>query len=180
MKRRWAMFTIGAWLFGSLTMATVAAQNFYTIDRLLAGSTSSTFLSTVERLGQPQAREFLRYLSSELNRLYFQLWNVAQLAFGIMLLWLLARDASVTRVRWGVMAMLAMVVAMIAMTPAITAIGRSLDFVPRNPPPPQLQRFWMLHGTYTLFAIIQLALGSVVAVWMGRGPAVRQADRAVA
>lgn len=180
MKPRWAMFTIGAWLFGSLMLAIVAAENFYTIDRLLAGSTSSTFLSMVERLGEPQAREFMRYVSSELNRLYFQLWNIAQLALGGMLLWLLSKDASVTRARWGIMAMLAMVVAMIAMTPAIMAIGRSLDFAPRNPPPPQFQQFWVLHGTYTVLAIIQLAIGMIVAVSIGRKQASREADRAVA
>lgn len=180
MKSRWAMFTIGAWLFGSLTMATVAAENFYTIDRLLAGSTSSTFLSMVERIGEPQARELLRYVSSELNRLYFQLWNVAQLTFGITLVWLLARDPTTTRARWGVMVMLATVVAMIGMTPAIMSVGRSLDFAPRTPPPPQFQQFWILHGTYTALAMIQLAIGIIVAVWISRSPAVRQADRAVA
>lgn len=180
MKPRWAMFTIGAWLFGSLMVAIVAAENFYTVDRLLAGSTSSTFVSMVERLGAPEAREFLRYLSSELNRLYFQLWNIAQLALGGMLLWLLARDASVTRARRGVMAMLVMVIAMIAMTPAVTTIGRSLDFASRNPPPPQLQQFRVLHGTYTVLAIIQLATGIIVAVSIGRNQASREAGRAAA
>jgi hypothetical protein len=180
MKSRWAMFTIGAWLFGSLMVAIVAAENFYTVDRLLAGSTSSTFQSMVERLGQPQARQFLRYLSSELNRLYFQLWNVAQLALGGVLLWLLARDASVARARWGVMAMLAAVAAMTGMTPAITSIGRSLDFAPSIPPPLQFQRFWILHGAYSVLAILQLAIGSVVAVSIGRSRAMHQADRAAA
>src|SRR4029077_16762247 len=61
---------------------------FYTIDRLLAGSPSTPFTALVHQLGPPQARELLRYLSSELNRLYFQLWNVAQLLIGALVLWL--------------------------------------------------------------------------------------------
>ena len=42
----------------------------------------------VQKLGQPAARELLRYLSSELNRLYFQMWNVAQIVLGVAALWL--------------------------------------------------------------------------------------------
>jgi hypothetical protein len=180
MKPRWAMFTMGAWLVGSLTMAIVAAENFYTIDRLLAGSTSSSFRSVVERLGQPEAREFLRYLSSELNRLFFQLWNVAQIVLGLTLLWLLARDRSGRKALWGVIAMLAIVMAMIGMTPAIMSIGRSLDFTPRTPPPPQLQQFLILHGTYSALAMLELAIGIFVAVSIGRAPLSHQVDRAAA
>ena len=168
MKPRWAMFTMGAWLFGSLMMAIVAAENFYTIDRLLAGSTSSGFRSLVERLGQPEARELLRHVSSELNRLFFQLWNAAQLIMGLALLWAAGRDPSRRKTRWGVIAMLVTVAAMIGMTPAIMSIGRSLDFTPRNPPPPQLRQFWILHGAYSVLTIIQLAVGISLTVSIGR------------
>jgi hypothetical protein len=34
-------------------------------------------------------RPLLRHLSSELNRLYFQAWGVAQIAFGVLLMILL-------------------------------------------------------------------------------------------
>src|SRR5438034_5610473 len=102
MKQQWAMFTMGVWIGGSILTAIVAAENFYTIDRLLAGSGSVAFTSAVERLGRPEARELLRYLSSELNRLFFQLWNVAELAIGILVLWLLGRSPSAAKARWGV------------------------------------------------------------------------------
>jgi hypothetical protein len=49
-------------------------------------------------------------------------------------------------------------------------VGRSLDFVPRNPPPPALRRFWILHGVYTFLEGCKLVVGGViVAVWIGRG-----------
>ena len=121
------------------------------------------------QLGQPAARDLLRYLSSELNRLYFQLWNGAQLAFGAVVLWLLVRSRRQHPIYAGragraVAAMLVIVVAMaVWLTPAIVALGRSLDFVPRDPAPPGMQRFWALHAAYTSLEMIKLLVGVWVA-----------------
>jgi hypothetical protein len=52
--------------------------------------------------------------------------------------------------------------------PEITSIGRALDFVPREPPPPALGRFWVLHGVYTVLELLKLLVGVVVTVWIGR------------
>jgi hypothetical protein len=41
--------------------------------------------------------------------------------------------------------MLALVAAMlVCLSPQIVSLGRSLDFVPRDPAPPGLRRFWIL------------------------------------
>ena len=37
----------------------------------------------------------------------------------------------------------------LVLTPMIVSLGRSIDFVPRNPPPPVMPRFWALHGAFT-------------------------------
>src|SRR5262249_30239266 len=89
-KQRWALVLVGAWIAGSIWTSVVATQNFYTIDRLLAASPNASFSSVVQRLGQPEARDLLRYLSSELNRLYFRIWNVAQIGIAALTLWLIA------------------------------------------------------------------------------------------
>src|SRR6266850_1207930 len=91
MKHRWALVVMGAWLMGTICMSIVATENFYTIDRLLADRANPAFASAVDRLGSPLGRDLLRHLSSELNRLYFQMWNVAQLVLGGLALWLVAR-----------------------------------------------------------------------------------------
>ena len=90
MKLRWALLVMGMWIMGSICMSVVATENFYTIDRLLDGSTNVEFHRATQQLGHAPARDLLRYLSSELNRLYFQAWNVAQLVLGCLALWLLA------------------------------------------------------------------------------------------
>ena len=169
MKERWAMLAIGMWICGTLIVSFVAAENFFTVDRLLTGSMNSTFPILVGKLGQPQSRDLLRYLSSELNRLYFQAWNVMQFVIGALILWLIARNPAATKARWGIVVMLAVVVLMMVwLTPEITALGRSLDFVPRDPPPPSMHRFWILHGTYTILEIGKLIVAVIVAIWISR------------
>ena len=82
MRTTAAAFCLGLWVMGSLFVSVVAMQNFYTVDRLLDGSSHETFRSVVSDLGRSSAREFLRYLSSELNRLFFQFWNIVQFGIG--------------------------------------------------------------------------------------------------
>ena len=161
------MFALGVWLAGTTFVSVVAAQNFYTIDRLLAESPNADFMSLVERLGRSEARDLLRYLSSELNRLYFQLWNVTQFVIGALVFWLLAASPSSTKARWGVVVMLGLVCVMIVwLTPQIVSLGRGLDFVPRDPAPPSLSRFGMLHGLYLILEVLKLAIGVVVVYWI--------------
>ena len=78
------MFCMAIWLSGSVFISVIATQNFYTIDRLIDKSPNDVFRVVVETMENPQARDLLRYLSSELNRLYFQYWNLAQLPVGII------------------------------------------------------------------------------------------------
>ena len=198
MKQRVALVLMGAWLMGTICVSVVATENFYTIDRLLAESRNAAFTSAAQKLGQPLGRDLLRYLSSELNRLYFQLWNVAQLVLGGLVLWLIAGPAeqdpsdergmqgaqsrqrkgfsaafaafAFERPVRGVIVMLAIVVTMLVwLTPAIVSLGRLLDFVPRDPAPPGMQRFWILHAAYTSLEMLKLLIGIVVAFWIARG-----------
>ena len=167
MKARWALVVLGAWMMGSICMSLVATQNFYTVDRLLAAPSNAAFAAMVQKLGQPAARELLRYLSSELNRLYFQMWNVAQVVLGVTALWLVARRAGpfgpASKI---IVGMLAVVVLMLVyLTPAIVSLGRELDFVPRDPAPPGMSRFWVLHAAYTSLEMLKLAAG-LVAAWL--------------
>ena len=104
-RRHWALVILGAWIAGSICMSVVATENFSTIDRLLGAGANAAFGAAVDRLGAVEARDLLRYLSSELNRLYFQLWNGTQIVLGVLALWLIAGPAKT--VKWGITAMLA-------------------------------------------------------------------------
>jgi hypothetical protein len=167
--RQWAVFGMAALLAGTVFIAIVATQNFYTIDRLLASQPNPAFGTAVNKLGAPEARELLRYLSSELNRLYFQYWNLAQLPIGIFVFWMIVRLPNSRHVKWYVVAMLGIVLVLtVVITPRMLYVGRELDFVPRDPQTPRLRTFGLLHAAYTLMDGIELILGIMVTVWLMR------------
>jgi hypothetical protein len=174
MKQRWALVLLGAWTMGSIGMSLVATQNFYTVDRLLASPSNAAFAAIVQKLGPPAARELLRFLSSELNRLYFQVWNVAQVVLGLTAWWLVSRRSAADARADGpaskiIAGMLAVVVLMLVyLTPAIVSLGRELDFVPRDPAPPGMSRFWVLHAVYTSLEMLKLAAGVLAAALIAR------------
>lgn len=169
MKRHWAMFWMGAWLLGTVAMWLIATQNFYTVDRLFEFSSNMRFHTLTERLGRAETRELLRYLSSELNRLYFQLWNIFQLGIGILALWFVVKLPGSQRTRWGIVAMLGVVLLMMVwVTPQILFVGRGLDFVPRDPSPPGLRTFGLLHTAYTVLDLFKFIMGVIVTVWIHR------------
>ena len=172
MKRDAVLFLLGAWLLGLVGMGVVAMQNFYTIDHLLDTLPNSTFARGVEALDTHEglaAREFLRYLSSELNRLFFWSWGLAQVGIGGMVTWLVWSFPE-RRNRWAAIAMLALTVALtFGVTPPIVGIGRELDFVPRDPAPPELATFGLLHAAYTIGDGVKLVMGLIMAFWIVRG-----------
>ena len=168
--RQWAVFGMAMWLMGTIFVAVVATQNFYTIDRLLDAPANPSFSAAINKLGIPEAREVLRYLSSELNRLYFQYWNLAQLAVGSFVLSMVVRLPGSRRAKWEVVGMLGIVLFLtVVITPQMLYVGRELDFVPRDPPPPRLRAFGLLHAAYSLLDGIQLILGILVTAWLMKG-----------
>jgi hypothetical protein len=165
--RLWVVGLIFVWLTGTVLVAVVATQNFWTIDQLLQSTPNESFKHAVETIGYDRTRELLRYLSSELNRLYFQYWNLAQIAIGIPALWLNGKVPGSTRAKWAIAAMLGVVLIMTAwITPQMLSVGRGLDFVPRDPTPPDLRTFGLLHAAYTVMDVIVLILGILTIRWL--------------
>ena len=156
-------FLLGAWLLGTLLIAAVAAENFFRVDRLLESSSPVEFQEKIAPLAPGDARVVLRFLSSELNRFYFRVWGGAELVLGATLLALVAKRAKDLRMTVGVSAMLALSLLMtFYLTPQLVEVGRGLDFVPRDPPPPELGRFGLLHAAYSILDLLKLLLG----IWM--------------
>lgn len=173
MRDRIALGLLGGWVIGTLILFTVAPSNFHTIDRLLRESSEAVFRAEVARVGEAGARQMLRYLASELNRLFFGLWNIAQLGLGAGVLGSLWGLGGAGRARRLVWLMLTLVLLMLLwLTPEITALGRRLDFMPRDPAPPEMFRFRLLHAAYTAADLAKLGLGfAVIYQLVRRSPA---------
>ncbi len=154
---------------GTVVVGGVAAENFFGIDRLLnSPSANPVFQKDVAQLTQPEARLVLRYLSSELNRYYFMVWGWIEFALAVIIL-VLAVWLKHSRLIAGFAVMLAITAVMsFYITPEITQVGRALDFIPRQPPPPGLAEFGKLHGTYSILDLIKLAIGLWMAVVLAR------------
>jgi hypothetical protein len=158
MTRPLLIALVGGWIVGSLILGAVATRNFRMIDRLLSAP-SQDLSAAIAPLGQDQMRTILRHVASELNRHYFRSWGFIQLALGIVLvvgaLALKPIDRTGTI---GAMAILALVAALIILNWLMVPLGRSLDFVPRTPPPPAMARFSRLHLVYTSLDAVKLVL----------------------
>ena len=156
---------LGMWLGWTLAMWFAATRSFRTVDRVL-GEPTSELRQALAPLGHEQARTVLRHLASEINRTYFGAYGWAQILLGailLALLWYEARRATLGVVLAGVMLGLVVILTLI-IQPMIVSLGRSIDFVPRNPEPPQMARFWMLHGAFTGLDGVKLLAGLALLV----------------
>lgn len=141
---------LGVWLSSTFFMWFAATRTFRTVDRVLSRA-DPEFSRIAQPLGPDATRAVLRYLASEINRSLFGAYGGAQVVLGLLLLLPLwrqtPRDTVAFAVAW-LMLGLAVILTFI-IEPQIVSLGRSIDFVPRNPAPPVMPRFWMLHGAFT-------------------------------
>jgi Domain of unknown function (DUF4149) len=158
-----AMALLGVWLGWTLFMWFLAGRSFSTVDRALRAP-NPQFAEASRPMSPEQTRLVLRHLASEINRAIFRAYGWGQIALGAVLLFLLywqtPRD-TFSLILAGTMLVLVLILALV-ITPQIISIGRTIDFVPRNPPPPGMQRFWMLHGAFTGLDGVKLLAGLVL------------------
>jgi len=158
--RTLALMLVTIWLTGTVIMTFVATQNFRTVDRILEHPTPEA-ASKVTALDHDAMRMLLRHLSSELNRLYFMTWNAMQLALAIAVLTLMVRVGSRLETSLALV-MLVIVVVLLGGTFRIIELGRLIDFMPRNPVPPEVVKFGKMHAVYGVMEVVKVALGAVL------------------
>jgi uncharacterized membrane protein YciS (DUF1049 family) len=162
---------LSAWLILTPGMWFAASKSFSTVDRVLRAA-NPQFSEATKGLAEGQARVVLRHLASEINRSFFWGYGLAQIVLGGVLLLLLWRAPPRDALGFGVVCfMLGLVLILtLVLTPMIISIGRSIDFVPRNPPPPVMPRFWALHGAFTGLDGVKFLAGLGLLVrWVLRG-----------
>jgi hypothetical protein len=175
--RRLSTFLLGAWLAGSLFMMLVASHNIAAVDRLMTSPPRQVSLS-VELLSEPVARNFFRFQANELNRWYFETWEVAQIVLGAGLIAALVASG---RRRSGLalsgLMLLTVVVMRFALTPQLTRLGRLIEFVPLGQRASERALFASFQTGYFALEILKLLLGLILlATLLRRHPSHRSND----
>lgn len=163
-----AISILSAWLAMTVCMWFAATGSFGAVRRVLEGS-NPQLAETTKTLTADQTRLVMRHAASEINRTYFRAYGWAQLALGLGLLVLLVRQTPRDPVALIVAgAMLVVVVPLtFYVTPEIIEIGRRIDFVPRDPAPPEMSRFHLLHGAFTILDGLKFLVGvGLLARWV--------------
>ncbi len=155
-----AVAILGAWIMSTLCMWFAATRSFATVETVLKRA-EPQFVATTKPLGDDPTRVVLRYMASEINRTLFWGYGALQILLGVILLLLVWRQSPRPALDVGVViAMLTLsVILTVVITPWLISIGRDIDFLPRDPPPPIMPRFWALHGSYTGLDGVKLLAG---------------------
>ena len=160
---------LGGWLLGTLVVAGVATGNFRMIDLLLNSPSHPVFQKDMAQLPSGEGRVLLRYLASELNRFYFRAWGGVEVALGGCLFGCVLWGLQERKLIVGFSLMLVIVaINVFFLAPELVEVGRSLDFVPRQPPPAGMATFARLHAAYSILDLIQFLLGLWMAVILVR------------
>ena len=155
-----ATAVLSAWLAMTLCMWFAATGSFGAVRRVLEGS-NPQLAETAKTLTADQTRLVMRHAASEINRTYFRAYGWAQIVLGLGLLVLLMRQTPRDAAALIIVGAMVVVVAPLTLyvTPEIIEIGRRIDFVPRDPAPPEMSRFRMLHGAFTGLDGLKLVAG---------------------
>lgn len=170
------LLVLGLWLGGSLVTGAVVSYNFAGFADLFGRNPALADHAGFDPTDTESKKTSLLWVhASELNRVFFEAWNRAQLILGALavILALLSRAGRL------VVATLAFALALVAavhftIEPQVVELGRQLDFLPRTPPPPQVEPFQRLHGLYFTAELARLALVSLASALLvlrsrGRG-----------
>ncbi|HXW14321.1 MAG TPA: DUF4149 domain-containing protein [Terriglobia bacterium] len=155
-----AVAILGAWIMSTLCMWFAATRSFSTVERVMKDG-QPQFLETTKPLAEASTRMVIRYVASEINRTLFWGYGALQIGFGVVLFLLVLRQTPRHMLDIGLVATMLVLslILTLVFTPMITSVGRSIDFLPRHPPPPVMPRFWMLHGSFTGLDGVKLLAG---------------------
>ena len=158
-QRTILIFILGVWCGASVFMWLVATRNF-AVARALQEQPSTGFQEVTSPLDADAIRLVTRHQASEVNRLFFDGWGLVQIPIALIAFGLAWRVGEGKALLVLVGLMLLIVLALqLYVVPETIRLGRVLDFIPRDPPPPEDAPFWRLHHTYTGLDMLKFILG---------------------
>ena len=121
-------------------------------------------VSTIVQDLRYSARQLLRYLAGEENRGFFEVWELAQLVLGTALSASLLLGVEKRLLAGLAGAMLALTLFQhLKITPELSWMGRSIDFLPAATESQARDQFWKLHGIYAGIEVAKMLLAVTIA-----------------
>jgi hypothetical protein len=160
--RRIVCLILGIWLGGGLIMAWFGARSFSTPDRLV-NQPNPAFALQAKPLGTA-TRAVLKHEVVEMNRWLFQSWENLQIVIGIFFFCYVlfgTMEGKFTLLLALTMLILT-AVQRIGMSPALSSLGASLDYLPQESIASERAKFWLLHSAYIGVELTKLGLGVIV------------------
>ncbi len=157
---RFAALLLGIWLGVSVFMDFVAVSNFRTVGAVM-GSIDIRAEEAARKVTDPDSlRLLLRYFAGETNRYLFEQWEWAELFLGMALLLVLIFGRTYQKFAMTMCVLMLLVVAAqrFKLTPAITQLGRELEFSTSAS-----RRFAAYHAAYGYVEIAKIVMGLLMA-----------------
>ena len=149
---RLTTYLLGGWLLASALLLFVALTNFTMLKPERLDGINQAFPG----LEVEQQKQGLHYLAGELNREIFRVYNLGQLGVAVLALGCLVvsrRPGKVTIPLLTVNLLLCLSF-VLYFSPTLGELGREIAFMPRDPKPPEVKRFFMIHGINNLLELI--------------------------
>jgi hypothetical protein len=168
-------FLLGLWIGGSVFLGAVVYYNFAGFDDLFMRNPVLAQHAGFDPADTAAKKSSLLWVhSAELNRVIFEHWNRVQIVLAALALALAVR----WRAHWLPTSLLALALGLALLShfglePQIIELGRQLDFVPRDPPPPLLAPFQQAHRNYFIAELARLGavlLAATLLLWGGPRP----------
>jgi predicted MFS family arabinose efflux permease len=133
------------------------------VDHLLAAPPRMAGLS-IEALGESTARTFLRFYSSELNRWYFDIWEIVQMVLGVCLIATLAAGGNRRRSTIVLCSLMLVMVLILhfAIAPELNRLGRVLDFFPAHRYTADRGRYFNFRTAYMVVEALKVLFGMML------------------
>jgi hypothetical protein len=161
------LIVIGLWIGLLAASWAMASASFRTVDRLLGPEARPELRERLSSLSPDDRRTVLRHVAAESNRWMFRTWTLAEMVLGALLVAASWRIGPVPRAL-ALVAAAAVVVQAAGLAPAISQLGRSLDFVPRPLSPADGRRFGLLHAAYMLADLVKAGVLVAAAALIAR------------
>lgn len=160
-----SILVLGTWLGASFLLLWVVGSSFPGVERAVVENKELAARAGFKPGETAKKKTSVAWvITGELNRQNFSSWNMGQLLLAGAAL-LCASRAGSRGALLGICGATALVLVLTFwLAPEITTLGRSLDFLPRDPPPAELERFNSLHGIYTFLELGKVFL-LMLAVW---------------